>query len=229
MEFISSDNVEKIISMLKNEVTKYIEKSGMEIQKSNTNNSYDIDRTIKKFLTKKYPFYLFLHGKSGKYNINPTIPTWVMSPIESTLKSAHKFKHKAISLALVYENDPLLGIVYIPSTKELYYAQKDKGAFLNGVPIKVSSESPDRLPNTILDTNPTSSAAIHICKIAAGKSEMYLRDKIRPWDIAAAKCILEEAGGRITTTRNDIITYYHKTDILATNGLLHTTLLHLMV
>ena len=228
MEFISSDNVEKIISMLKTEVTKYIEKSGMEIQKSNTNNSYDIDRTIKKFLIKKYPFYPFLSGKSGKYNINPTFPTWIISPIEATLKSAHKFKHKAISIALVYENDPLLGIVYIPSTEELYYAQKGKGAFLNGVQIKVSSQSSGRLPNTILDTNPTSSAAIHICSIASGKTEMYLRDKIRPWDIAAAKCILEEAGGRITTTRNDIITYYKKTDILATNGLLHTTLLHLM-
>lgn len=228
MEFISSDNIEKIISMLKTEVTKYIKITSNEMQKLD-NNSFDIDKTIKKFLIKKCPFYPFLSGTSGKYSINPTIPTWIISPIEATLKSSHKFKHKAISLALVYENDPLLGIVYIPSTDELYYAIKGKGAFLNNVPIKVSSQPSDKLPNAILDTNPTSSAAIHICNIASGKTEMYLREKIRPWDIAAAKCILEEAGGKITTTRNDIITYYNKTDILATNGLLHNTLLHLMI
>ena len=228
MNFISSDNIEKIISMLKDEVTKYIAKKNTLGKKTNEETNLDIDNNIKNYLNKKYPYYVFFSGKSGNYNIDPTMPTWVISPIASTLDSTHKLEHKAISLALVYENDSLFGAVYIPSTDELFYAVKEKGAFLNGKKITASNTSSIDITDNMYDSRPTSSAAIHICHVATGKADMYLRDKIRPWDYAAATCIIEEAGGKITTTTNGILTYYTKANILATNGLIHESLLPLI-
>ncbi len=143
----------------------------------------------------------------------------------------------------------MYGAVYNPFSKQLYLAEKDKGATLNGKKIRVSDvkdissaligaeTSPyerkdaamhfDKLLNVFLasmDIRISGSAALDICYVAEGKADAFLTRNLKPWDYAAACCILKEAGGKCTDWKGELPSMKHKSDILATNSLLQEVL-----
>ena len=148
---------------------------------------------------------------------------WIVDPIDGTANYARGIASCCISVALVHDWEPVLGVVYSPWRREMYTAVRGKGAHLNGRRIKVSDRPFEeglmftamstyrkeyaRLCSDIIydiymesnDLRRTGSAAVELCQMAAGKAELYFEMRLMPWDYAAAMLILHEAGGRIAT------------------------------
>ncbi|KAL0310770.1 UNVERIFIED_CONTAM: putative MO25-like protein [Sesamum angustifolium] len=149
-------------------------------------------------------------------------PTWIVDPIDGTTNFVHGFPFVCVSIGLTIGRIPTVGVVYNPIMDELFTAIRGKGAFLNGKPIKVSSQSElvksllvtelaanrekaiiDALTNRInslllkvRSLRMTGSCALDLCGIACGRNDMfYLAGFGGPWDVAAGAVIVTEAGG----------------------------------
>lgn len=140
------------------------------------------------------------------------------------------------------EGEIVAGVVYAPVMDELFYAQRGKGAYLNGKRIKVSKTQKVANSLTVTGFPPThkeqnlpyfnkmifecravrrlGSAALDLCYIAAGRFDGYWEFGLKPWDIAAGALIVEEAGGQVTDSNGNMLDLFGK-DILATNSKIH--------
>ena len=141
---------------------------------------------------------------------------WVVDPIDGTRAFAKGRPHFVISVALVEEGRPVLGVLFNPATDEFFEAEKGKGAFLNGRPIHVSDCSriegcrmiafapmfkhpawPEPWPE--MDISDRNSVAYRVALVASGEADATLAlNGKSDWDLAAADLILHEAGGRMT-------------------------------
>ena len=182
-------------------------------------------------------------GEEGDNDINKNNKyKFIVDPIDGTTNFSRDFKMSAISVALLENNELIIGICYNPYTSELYEAQKGKGAYLNKKRIYVSNkylkdgivfggsspyyselrkkslEIQNKFASVASDYRRFGSAVIEICSVASGKAEVYFELKLMPWDYAAASLILTEAGGKITTIDGENIQYNNPTSILASNG-----------
>lgn len=145
---------------------------------------------------------------------------WIIDPIDGTSNYSRGIDHCCISVALMHNGTIVTGVVYSPWRKEMYTAEKGRGAFMNDMPIHVSDRSfensmfctalctyrkeyaqicSDVTMDVYMQCNDTrrfGSAAIEICFLASGHCELYFEFRLQPWDYAAAILILEEAGGK---------------------------------
>jgi myo-inositol-1(or 4)-monophosphatase len=145
--------------------------------------------------------------------------TWVIDPIDGTLNYMRGRSCSSISVALLKDRHPVLGLIYNPYLDELFQAEAGHGAWLNGKKIKVSSV-PFRQAVVSFGTSPyyadlagksfqaahlflqqtadlrrTGSAAIDLCDVACGRSDVFFELRLSPWDFAAGTLIVTEAGG----------------------------------
>lgn len=198
-------------------------------------------------LKKHFPEFSFLAEESGLSlsNGKKNGYTWVIDPLDGTVNYAHNLPIFCVSIALIKNREILCGVVYNPILKELFYAEKNKGAYLNASKLVVSKC--EKLDNSFLvtgfpyniDSNPghcvdqfvqmlkrgipvrrLGSAALDLAYVAAGRFDGFWEINLNPWDVAAGVLLVEEAGGKVTQYNN---TPYWITDnnILATNGLIH--------
>lgn len=146
---------------------------------------------------------------------------WVVDPIDGTSNFARGRNRWCISLALLIDKKPIIGIIHAPAINEVFTAQCGKGAFLNGRPIKASQTrsmdeamveigwSPyvpknwfeERMSRILqLGTMPRSlgSGALALADVACGRSDGYLEKVIFLWDVAAALVLLKEAGAHVS-------------------------------
>jgi myo-inositol-1(or 4)-monophosphatase len=150
---------------------------------------------------------------------------WVVDPIDGTTNFINGLPHFAISVALMQNGRSTLGAIYNPITEELYCAAQGGGAFLNGKPLPLRSASHPmseaiagldlkylcsaKLAARINSVAPfgsqrsMGSSTLDWCYLAAGRFDVYLHGGQRLWDYAAGALILEEAGGRIASLRQD--------------------------
>ncbi|KAL6992903.1 Small subunit (SSU) processome component [Sarracenia purpurea var. burkii] len=149
-------------------------------------------------------------------------PTWIVDPLDGTTNFVHRFPFVCVSIGLTIEKVPTVGVVYNPIMDELFTGILGKGAFLNGNPIKVSSQSEliksllgtevgtkrDKLTvdattkiiNTLLfkvrSLRMSGSCALNLCGIACGRLDLFFETGFGgPWDVAAGAVIVKEAGG----------------------------------
>lgn len=148
---------------------------------------------------------------------------WLIDPLDGTLNYLHGMPIYAVSLALLYEGELVIGVVYDPPRGELFAAERGHGARCNGRPLRVSSTPtlaqallttgfpydraarPDnnlREHNRLLlkaqDVRRPGSAALDLCYVAAGRSDAHWELGLSPWDTAAGALIAREAGATIT-------------------------------
>ena len=148
---------------------------------------------------------------------------WVCDPIDGTVPYAKGIPISVFSLALIDDGVPVLGVVYDPFTDRMYTATKGNGAFLNGLPMKVSDRGLEHQTTLNIEWWPeaefdvdtplhdlsikTEAYVLHIgcvvnaaCWVAAGRFEgcVFSGTKGKNMDIAAVKVIVEEAGGKVT-------------------------------
>ncbi len=150
---------------------------------------------------------------------------WCIDPIDGTSNFVNGLPYFAVSVALLREGKPELGVVYNPATDEAFYAKKGHRAFLNGKALPLRrSDCPDlgdamacidfkRLDQTMREklagTPPYRSqrnfgaSALDWCYVAAGRIDIYLHGGQKLWDYAAGSLILEAAGGAMCSLDND--------------------------
>lgn len=146
-------------------------------------------------------------------------PTFVVDPIDGTLNFMRHRNASAVSIGLLKDKEPVLGVVYNPYADEMFTAEKGKGAFLNGRKIAVSQTPFDQAMVSI-GTSPydaglarrtmnaatqfllrggdlrrSGSAAIDLCDVACGRSDIFFELRLQPWDVAAGSLLVTEAGG----------------------------------
>lgn len=174
---------------------------------------------------------------------------WIVDPLDGTTNFVHGFPFYCVSIALVVRGELTVGVIYDPIRDEMFVAEKGKGAYMHGIPTRVSEESglagsllamgfpPDRefaqpanmaglqqlLPR-IRGVRAGGSAALHLAYVAAGRVDAYWEIGLNPWDCAAGVLLVLESGGKVSDTLGqpyDIGTRY----IVASNGRIHDALI----
>ncbi|MDC3082263.1 inositol monophosphatase [Candidatus Pelagibacter sp.] len=159
--------------------------------------------------------YSFLTEESGKIENQDKDKIWIIDPIDGTTNFLHGIPHFAISIALKINNELHSGLVFDPIKNEIYYAEKDNGAFFNNQRIRVSKKN--NLEDCLFSSDSTGikfifpdlnmrnsgCAALDLAYVGSGRLDGYFHNKINMWDIAAGILIVKEAGG----TLNDISKY----------------------
>jgi len=205
---------------------------------------------IRDALLSQFPEDEFFGEESG--GASRSDGRWIVDPIDGTQSFMRNQCGYCISIAYEHLGELVMGCVYIPVLDELYLAVRGQGATLNGKPIHVSSISEPRqaiahfgyghrvkkdkertlslLPGIldgISDLRRLGSAAAGLCYVASGRSDAFFELGLHIYDIAASIVMIEEAGGRVTGWSADE-PYKETGNIIASNGLLHDTMLHLV-
>ncbi len=170
---------------------------------------------------------------------------WLVDPLDGTTNYAHGFPWFAVSIALMEDKEPIAGVVYHVMLDELFWAERNKGAFLNGRRLKVSEtkrlgeallatgfpynvhQKPDKVVKAFHDflvraqgIRRAGAAALDLAYLACGRFDGFWEPLLKPWDTAAGMLLVLEAGGRVTDflgqTYDPFVPH-----ILATNGLIH--------
>ncbi|MDC1159607.1 inositol monophosphatase family protein [Candidatus Pelagibacter sp.] len=153
------------------------------------------------------PFFSIISEEDGSESNKDKNNTWIIDPIDGTTNFLHGVPHFAISIALMSGNEIVSGVIYDPIKDEMFYAEKDSGAFFNNQRIRVSKKKDvnsclfatgGKSENEIdLPLRKTGSAALDMAYVAAGRFDGYFQNGLNLWDIAAGIVILKEAGGAI--------------------------------
>ena len=173
-----------------------------------------VEKILIEELSKTKKNYSFISEETGKIlNKNKSI-FWVIDPIDGTTNFLHGIPHFAISVALQVDGEVKIGLIYDPIKNEVFYAEKDSGAFINNSRIRVSNKlhldeclfasncEGIKLIYPKLNLRNTGCAALDLAYVGCGRLDGYFHDKINLWDVAAGKIIIEEAGGRVNNIYN---------------------------
>lgn len=207
----------------------------------------ECDAAIVESLQKGCPDTLFLTEETFEEGQAIDLSnTWVIDPLDGTTNYAHGFPQFAVSIAYFHEGQPQIGVIYDPFKKELFYALKNRGAFLNDQPIFVSKNRVHTLDHALLATGfpydiatETSNNIDHFKKIApkchgvrrpgaaaldlaytaCGRLDGFWELKLSVWDVAAGILLVEEAGGRVTNLTGGPIPYgERRIHLIGSNG-----------
>lgn len=176
--------------------------------------------------------------------------TWVVDPLDGTVNFVHGLPHLAVSVALYVDGYGRVGVVADIGRREVFSAAAGSGAFLDGEPIRVSrrhhiddsligvgfpydrrqrAETYGAMVGRILGRarglRRLGSAALDLAYVAAGRLDGYVEYSLQPWDVAAGAILVTEAGGSVTTERNENRPLSSAGPVVASNGLIHPDLL----
>jgi len=165
------------------------------------------EKTIIQELLKSKKKYSFLTEESGKITSSDTNNIWIIDPIDGTTNYLHGIPHFAISIALKSNNEIIAGVVFDPIKNEIFYAEKNNGAYFNNQRIRVSKKKKvehclfatggrKEVKNS-LNVRKSGSAALDMAYVAAGRYDGYFQNNLHLWDIAAGIILIKEAGGKI--------------------------------
>ena len=168
---------------------------------------------------------------------------WLVDPLDGTKEFIKKNGEFTVNIALIEDNNPILGVVYVPAKSLLYLAEKNKGSFKKNTKNKLEnfegiqkiivssqtnrarvigsrSHSNATFDNWVKEKFPNADivqagSSLKFCLIAEGEADIYPRfGPTSEWDIAAGHMIVNEAGGKIRTFQNDSIKYNTKENII---------------
>lgn len=166
---------------------------------------------------------------------------WVIDPIDGTSNFIRDMGLSVISVGLVKNKKPYLGVVYLPYRDEMFWAERGKGAFMNNQPIHVSDRDfahshlcsamslydkrfakpcfnvIERVYYQSDDLRRLGTAALEMVYLAAGRVELYFEIRICPWDAAAAAIIVQEAGGYIEYMFHDELPLDQRFGVIGAN------------
>ena len=179
-----------------------------------TNSDIKVEKIIIEELKKARPHFSIISEENGIKKNKDKSNTWIIDPIDGTVNFLHGIPHFAISIALQNNNEIISGLIFDPIKNELFYAEKDNGAFFNNQRIRVSKRSNideclfalGKIENSFNFTfRRTGCAALDMAYVAAGRFDGYFQKKLNIWDVAAGILIVKEAGGIINDINLSII------------------------
>jgi len=211
-----------------------------------------VEDSIIRIIRKNFPSHEILAEESGTslrtdapQRVSKPQIKWIIDPIDGTTNFYHSFPHVSTSIAIEKDGRIIAGGIYDPMRDELFFAEKGKGARLNGKKIHVSSTQ--NLEKSLLVTGfpydrrkyidyylsftkafmlkahgirRGGSAALDYCYLACGRFDGYWEFKLSPWDVAAGSLIVAEAGGKVTDFNGKKFSIYG-VETLASNGKIH--------
>ena len=216
----------------------------------------DVDTKCERLILKRikdvFSEHEIISEEAGTVGSNSSDYQWLIDPLDGTTNYAHSFGFFCVSIALLYKGEVIVGVVYDPLRDELFSASKDKGSYLNGKRISVSSikslrrsllatgfpyslgkllqRNMDNFKRFILKSQAVrraGSAALDLCYVAAGRFDGFWELGLHPWDTAAGVLIVQEAGGKVTTFNNKQFNPFLK-EIVATNRSLHNKIIKVL-
>ncbi len=204
-----------------------------------TNVDIECEKIILEYIKENYPEHNILAEESGAYTTKSPYK-WLIDPIDGTTNYISGYPIFAVSIALTFEDEPVLGVVYLPKINYMYSASKGNGAFLNGKRINVSKaktlkesviatgfpydrKRADNNANEVAAVMPnvrgirrSGSCAYDVCCVAEGTLAGYWEIATGKWDYMAGKIILLEAGGMFSSKKSS---HEGKDYLVASNGL----------
>ena len=202
---------------------------------------------IKEVISKEFPDAFFYAEEDKKHEMQDSM--WIVDPIDGTMNFARGIKSFAVSIGFYQKDSVVSGVVFNPVTKDIFSAERGKGAFLNGKKISVSkiSESTkglvavslpmregikERNFETLKKIMPVmgglrhlGAAALDLAHIASGGIDAYMETGLYPWDCAAGILLVEEAGGKITNENGQPYNMFKQETLVSSNGLIHNQIL----
>jgi len=204
-------------------------------------------------LKRSFPEHNFFSEEAGQTQ-NQSEYLWIIDPLDGTTNFIHGFPHVGISIALLKNKQPILGVILDPLHNELFTAETGQGAYLNG--IKISPSTTDSLEKTVTimtrgattesikrhadlyqtiitnthSTRITGSVALGLAYLACGRFDASINNDCKFYDCVAGNLISHEAGAILTTFRNQPWKgdSQGSTDILAANKHMHNQILNLI-
>ncbi len=170
-----------------------------------TKTDKQVEKILIEELSKSKKNYSFLSEEIGKISNKDKENIWIIDPIDGTTNFLHGVPHFAISVALQTNGEVVSGLIFDPIKDEMYFSEKNKGAFLNNQRLRVSNKSSlddclfssniEGIKFSDLNMRYSGSAALDLAYVASGRYDGYFHNKINIWDIAAGALMVEEAGG----------------------------------
>lgn len=213
----------------------------------------DVDIKINDFLIqniqKEFPDHAII-SEEKPFKEVPEGYTWVVDPLDGTLPYAIGFDYSAVLIALMKDSKPVMGVIYQPFTDACFYAEKGKGAFLNGTKIVVTPQNDLRRATIGIDFASTqraegikrevlplienvrymfsfACAGMSLSSLARGILDAVILDETHLWDIASAYVIVKEAGGEATNIDGSPLIFDHVNfTCLFSNGAIHEKIIH---
>ena len=170
-----------------------------------TNSDLKTEKIIISELKKARPNYSFVSEENGIENNKDKDNTWIIDPIDGTVNFLHGIPHFAICIALQSKKEIISGLIFDPIKNEMFFAEKNKGSYLNNQRLRVSkknalddclfSSDHEGVKFSNFNMRYTGCAALDLAYVAAGRLDGYFHNNINLWDVAAGSLMVREAGG----------------------------------
>lgn len=224
-----------------------------------TNIDKEAELMIRESILESFPDHAFLGEEetfSSSRSLNEILTSvaeipflWIVDPIDGTANFVHGIPGFTVSIALACKGELIIGVVYDPNRDELFWAEKGKGAFLNGNPIAVSEVThaaecviatgfvsnlefrelnlKSTLPvgQQFMSIRVLGSAALHMAYVACGRLGAFWEYGLNVWDLAGGFVLVNEAGGMVTDIKGNDFQLIDR-HIISSNGAVHATVVN---
>ena len=191
-----------------------------------------VEKILIEELSKTKKNYSFLSEEIGSIENKDKDNIWIIDPIDGTTNFLHGIPHFAICVALESKKEIISGLIYDPIKDEMFYAEKNKGAYLNNQRLRVSnknlideclfSSNHEGVKFSNLNMRYSGCASLDLAYVASGRLDGFFHNKINIWDVAAGALLVEEAGGIV----NNFDKYdQNNIDIRASSGAINDKML----
>lgn len=215
-----------------------------------TASDLESNKYITKTLLKKFPNYDIVSEEAPKID-NPDTKTWYIDPVDGTTNFAYGFTEYGTCIGLADKEKILAGVIGLPNEKEIYWAEKNFGAWCGKNKLGVSNHkeinqsmlllcpghSPEgkaRFEKYFSQINLIkvhfrliAAACVELTAIASGRADACILSDIHPWDVVAGVALIREAGGKVTNFQGEEWNTSHNT-LIASNGFIHKEILNLV-
>jgi myo-inositol-1(or 4)-monophosphatase len=214
----------------------------------------DVEQMFRALVAERFPDHAVLaeEFEIGGDRQREAEYTWVFDPVDGTTNYAHGLPIFCCACSLEQRGQPIVSAIYDPSRRELFTAERGRGAWLNGAPMRVSGA--DAVIDALLVTGfPYSvqtdggyllalfgdfirqaravrrlgSAAIDMAYVAAGRFDGFWEVKLNPWDVSAGALMVEEAGGQVTGLTGTPFDSRNG-EVVASNGRIHAAMVEII-
>ncbi len=192
-----------------------------------------VEKIIIEELTRSRKKFSIISEETGEIKNSDKDNFWIIDPIDGTTNFLHAIPHFAISIALKSKQEIVSGLIFDPIKNEMFYAEKNNGAYFNNNRIRVSNKKnleaclfatggKNEIKNNFNTVRKSGSAALDMAYVGAGRYDGYFQKNLNIWDIAAGIIIVKEAGGEI----NDIdLSSIEKINVLAGSNSIYEKML----
>lgn len=239
------------------DVVSHYFRDGVEIRSKETYNlvsdaDIEAEHAIADVIRAAYPDHAILGEETYAADAGAE-HLWIVDPLDGTNNFAHQIPHFAVSIAYYVAGEPQCGVIVNPIRDDWFEAIRGEGAFHNGRRVAVGTQT--RLSDVLVGVGfyydrggmmlatlealrelfgqhihgirRFGTASLDLCQVGLGQFGAYFEYQLSPWDFAAGRLFVEEAGGRVSTCQGDELPLA-KTSLLASNGALHAAMLEIV-